>query len=112
MYPQGFPGSRARDDYNIVALLPESHGLFGLDLFAGGIGTTGIRIICGGGGMSMKYPPLKVESYISIDGAEPIPFNSLSEEEKTRCRKIMIERAKKALEDAIRQRPEICGNFI
>jgi len=62
--------------------------------------------------MSMKYPPLRAESYISIGDAEPVPFNSLSEEEKVRCRKIMAERAKKALEDAIRQRPEVRGTFI
>jgi hypothetical protein len=62
--------------------------------------------------MSMRYPPLRAESYISIDGAEPVPFNSLSEEERARYRKIMTERGKKALEDAIRQRPEIHGDPI
>lgn len=46
------------------------------------------------------------ESYISIRGADPVPFDSLTPEQKEECTKVIFERIGKAVESYIARHPE------
>lgn len=48
--------------------------------------------------------------YISINGAEPVPMEQLSAEEKTRCYDAMAQRLSRRMSDYYTQHPEEYDN--
>lgn len=60
----------------------------------------------------MAKNELTYRCFIEIDGAEPVPMESLSSEEKSRVMGIWSERLSKTMSAWYSQHPELIGEII